>query len=169
MLAERLESTHLDSVQQTVSEFSTSNRDLLENLSEQLNSILRQHNDVWVLADERQIADAQQKILDSLQFPQIQERRHRIHDAHEETYQWVLQPMPYHRQRWDKFLAWLSSCGAAKRIFWIHGKPGSGKSTLMCFLDENISVQPHASMAENGTVVRAQCFFGTPDTRYKSL
>src|SRR5436190_826923 len=143
LLAEQLENTNLDSVQQTVAEFLTSNRDLLENLSARLDSIFIQHNDLRALADERQVADAQQNVLDSLRFSQIQERRDRIHRAHKDTYQWILQPMLDQRQRWDNLTAWLNSDEDSRRIYWIYGKPGCGKSTLMRFLDENISVHNH--------------------------
>jgi len=163
LLAEQLESTNLDSVQQTVAEFLTSNRDLLEKLSDQLDSIFPQHNDLRALADERQATDAQQKVLDSLQFSQIQERRDRVHRAHKETYQWILQPMLNQRQRWDSLTAWLASSEDLRRIYWIYGKPGCGKSTLMRFLHENINVHDHMlPWAENSTVVQAQCFFWNP-------
>src|SRR5271156_3335491 len=171
LLAEQLENTNLDSVQQTVAEFLTSNRDLLEKLSDQLDSIFTQHNDLRALADERQVADAQQKVLDSLQFSQIQERRDRVHRAHKETYQWILQPMLNQRQRWDSLTAWLASSEDLRRIYWIYGKPGCGKSTLMRFLHENINVHCHMlPWAEHSTVVQAQCFFWNPGhTLQKSL
>lgn len=163
LLAEQLENTNLDSVQETLSEFLTSNRGLLENLSDQLNSILTQHNDLRALVDERQVADAQQRILDSLQFPQIQERRHQIHGAHKETYQWILRSTPNQSQRWDNLITWLSSCTEPRRIYWIYGKPGSGKSTMMRFLDQNIVIPDHMlPWTENRTVLSAQYFFWNP-------
>lgn len=163
LLAEQLENTNLDSVQETLSEFLTSNRGFLENLSDQLNSILTQHNDLRALADERQVADAQQRILDSLQFSQIQERRHQIHGAHKETYQWILRSAPNQSQRWDNLIAWLSSCTEPRRIYWIYGKPGSGKSTMMRFLEQNIVIPDHMlPWTENRTVLSAQYFFWNP-------
>ncbi|KAK0624926.1 hypothetical protein B0T17DRAFT_638980 [Bombardia bombarda] len=37
--------------------------------------------------------------------------------------------------RWDNFSAWLAS--TTEKLYWISGKPGSGKSTLMKFLSLN--------------------------------
>ncbi|KAL9095011.1 MAG: hypothetical protein Q9165_002613 [Trypethelium subeluteriae] len=164
LLAEQLENTSLDSAQnQTILQFAVSNRDFLESLSDHLNAILSQHNDVEALTEERQVADAQQKILDSLHFLQDQERRHQIHEAHDKTYRWILQPVPSQRPRGDDLVAWLFSKAETRRIYWISGKPGSGKSTLMRFLDENISVLDHmCPWAAEHAVLRAQCFFWGP-------
>jgi hypothetical protein len=48
-----------------------------------------------------------------------------ISEAHHKTYEWI-----FERQEIG-FTEWLSR---GEGIFWIHGKPGSGKSTLMKFL-----------------------------------
>ncbi|KAL9073650.1 MAG: hypothetical protein Q9157_004660 [Trypethelium eluteriae] len=167
LLAEQLERTSLDATQnQTILQFAVSNRDFLESLSDQLNSILSQHNDVQALTEERQVADAQQKILDSLHFPQVQERRHQIHEAHNETYRWILRPGLDQRRRGDDMVAWLSSKMETRKIYWVCGKPGSGKSTLMRFLDDNISVRDHMfPWAADCTVLKAQWFFWGPGNK----
>ena len=54
-----------------------------------------------------------------------------------ETYQWIFSP-PESRTRWQaqhEFVKWLRS---GTEIFWINGKPGSGKSTLMDFIYQNL-------------------------------
>lgn len=112
-----------------------------------------------ILAHERQIADVQGRILNSLRFPQFQDRRHQIHEAHRETYQWILESASTHNQQWDSLLAWLSSSTESRRVYWIHGKPGSGKSTMMRFLDQNIVPSYHMlPWTENRMVLRAQYF-----------
>lgn len=64
-------------------------------------------------------------LLDSLDFDQRRCRHTKIHNAHPGTFSWVFP---------SKFEAWLQS---DHPIFWISGKPGSGKSTLMKFLVAN--------------------------------
>jgi hypothetical protein len=64
-------------------------------------------------------------VLDSLRFEQIEFRHAKIHDAHPNTFTWILS---------DQFTRWIQS---SEPIFWISGKPGSGKSTLMKFLADN--------------------------------
>jgi hypothetical protein len=163
ILAEQLESTNLDSLQQTVAEFLSTNRKTLENMSGKLDAIVIQHKNLQAIADERQVVDAQQKILDSLRFTLMQERRHQIHRAHKETYQWILQPMSNQSQSRDNFTSWLASSEDNRRIFWIYGKAGCGKSTLMRFIDEKISnLTSMFPWAQDGTVVRAQYFFWNP-------
>lgn len=159
-LAEQLNNVCLDSVQQTVAQFTASHRDLLEHLSNRLDSIFALHTDFRTLSDESQIAAARQSILDSLHFPQIRERRDHILRAHNETYQWILEPKQGGTQRWDDFISWLRASSSESRIYWVHGKIGAGKTTLLRFLDDNLSLHKHMlPWAKEAAVVRASCFF----------
>ncbi len=72
-----------------------------------------------------QLERATQQILESLYFPQIREREFAIPDAHQATFEWI-----YDTQT-TNFSPWLRSHGG---VYWISGKPGSGKSTFMKFL-----------------------------------
>jgi hypothetical protein len=159
-LAEQLNNVCLDSVQQTVAQFTASHRDLLEHLSNRLDSIFALHTDFRALSDESQMAAARQSILDSLHFPQIRERRDHILKAHNETYQWILEPKQGGTQRWDDFISWLRASSSESRIYWVHGKIGAGKTTLLRFLDDNLSLFKHMlPWAKEAAVVRASCFF----------
>ncbi|KAF2807226.1 uncharacterized protein BDZ99DRAFT_337271, partial [Mytilinidion resinicola] len=62
-------------------------------------------------------------ILRSLCFPTMRFRHSKIADAHPETFRWIASTY---------FIPWLQADDDA--IFWISGKPGSGKSTLMKYL-----------------------------------
>jgi ankyrin repeat protein len=66
--------------------------------------------------------------LDSLTFPQAQFRLEEISTAHKKTCQWIVgQP---------QYLNWMSEEALASHggFFWIKGKPGAGKSTMMKYL-----------------------------------
>lgn len=159
-LAEQLDNVSLESVQRTVAQFTASHRDLLEHLSNRLDSIFALHTDFRALSDESQMAAACQSILDSLYFPQIRERRDHIVKAHRETYRWILEPKQSETQRWDDFISWLRASSNENRIYWIHGKIGAGKTTLLRFLDGNLSLSQHMlPWAKETSVVRASCFF----------
>ena len=160
LLADQLGNVSLDSVQQTVTQFTASHHDLLEHMSKQLDSIFALQTSSRALNDETQLAAARQSILDSLYFPQIHERRDHILQAHHGTYQWILEPNLGGRQRWDDFISWLRASPGNNRIYWVSGKIGAGKSTLLHYIDSNRSLFQHAlPWAKEGAVVRASCFF----------
>ncbi|KAJ3960870.1 hypothetical protein N0V92_002491 [Colletotrichum tropicale] len=69
-------------------------------------------------------------LLDSLYFPQEVDRFHDIKPAHKGTFDWI-----YSKPRsgatkatWANFQSWLQHDSG---IYWVSGKAGSGKSTLM--------------------------------------
>jgi hypothetical protein len=106
---------------------------------------------------------AQQRVITSLQFPQMQERAQQIEAAHEQTYEWILQSRDKKAHRRDDLVTWLSSSTETRRIYWISGKPGSGKSTLMRFLGERLDVQEHMlPWAQGCSVIRAFYFSWSP-------
>ena len=92
LLAQQFDKVNPDSMQQTVAQFTASHCDLLERLSNQIDSIVTLHTDFRVLSDKDLVAAARQSILDSLYFPQIRDRRDHIPEAHKKTYQWILEP-----------------------------------------------------------------------------
>ena len=66
-----------------------------------------------------------QRVLKSLVFHGIKLREEQIHRAHAKTFAWIFQDST------TPFKRWLTSNDG---IFWVNGKAGSGKSTLMKFL-----------------------------------
>ncbi|RSL57464.1 hypothetical protein CEP54_008277 [Fusarium duplospermum] len=80
----------------------------------------------------REIIDRRciKRILSTLWFRMIDDRRETIPDAHRETFRWALNP-PTDDHPWDDLSHWLR---AGTGIYWISGKAGSGKSTLMKYL-----------------------------------
>ena len=101
-----------DHVKTHITEFNLS---LIEQLNEQ----------------RRQQHDQQQhdQFLRSLWFEEIHTRKNDIADSHSQTLHWMFEDDA--TRPWDSFCSWLQG---NDRLYWINGKPGSGKSTLMKFL-----------------------------------
>lgn len=72
---------------------------------------------------------AQHRVLQSLQFPQMQERKEEISSAYENTYEWLFQTDPSARNDWHSFVSWARSANTPHSIYWIHGKPGESAQT----------------------------------------
>ncbi|KAL8907653.1 MAG: hypothetical protein Q9171_005769 [Xanthocarpia ochracea] len=77
---------------------------------------------------------ARERFRDSLFFPDIEAREDEIADAFEGTCRWIFDP-PLNEttkaRKWHKFGDWLKD---GKDNYWVSGKPGSGKSTLMKYI-----------------------------------
>ena len=71
--------------------------------------------------------DVVQRLLDSLEFETINTREEEIHEAYAETFQWIFNDSGDAVGPWCNFVEWLES---GKEIYWINGKPASGKSTV---------------------------------------
>ncbi|OAK95310.1 hypothetical protein IQ06DRAFT_258278, partial [Phaeosphaeriaceae sp. SRC1lsM3a] len=73
------------------------------------------------------LAEQRQALLNSLRFDQVDARKMIIKTAHSKTCTWILENAEY--------LHWLDKNKVRDHhgFFWIKGKPGTGKSTLMKF------------------------------------
>ena len=71
------------------------------------------------------------KFLQSLHFPEIDLRQETITSAHGKTFEWIFDGRQDLHVSWDSFTDWLQN---DEQLYWILGKPGSGKSTLMSFI-----------------------------------
>ncbi|KAK8085062.1 hypothetical protein PG997_006333 [Apiospora hydei] len=85
------------------------------------------------LAEEDLTRRCQKRVLDRLWYRVIDDRRNDVAEAHPQTLQWALQPSNT-GIHWDSLPEWLEE---GSDIYWLYGKPGSGKSTLMKFLFEH--------------------------------
>ncbi|KAF2873979.1 hypothetical protein BDV95DRAFT_319043 [Massariosphaeria phaeospora] len=102
-----------------------------------------------------QVSDNQlQTFKRSLEYPEMNARRNMaaINDIHEGTFHWVLHEATTDNHtplKWPSFTEWLRS---EEKTYWICGKPGSGKSSLIRFLldetDTKIFLQQWKSDAE---------------------
>lgn len=72
-------------------------------------------------------------LLASLYFRQEYDRFHDINSAHKGTFEWIFRDSPSaaNKATWSNFDDWLRHHAG---IYWISGKAGSGKSTLMKLL-----------------------------------
>ncbi|RYC58805.1 hypothetical protein CHU98_g7404 [Xylaria longipes] len=94
-----------------------------------------------------------QRILSTLQFDTRPVRHDSIPEAHVSTFKWIFE---------SRFSKWLRD---GDGIFWITGKPGSGKSTLMKFIaDHEISNKIANEWAAPKPVVIACHYFWNPGT-----
>ena len=70
------------------------------------------------------------QLLENLWFPEMYAREMQIKETARETFKWIFHT-PESDRPWDDFPRWLGSTDAR---YWISGKPGSGKSTLMRYI-----------------------------------
>ncbi|KAK4152929.1 hypothetical protein C8A00DRAFT_34326 [Chaetomidium leptoderma] len=106
----------------------------LDSLSRGISRLALTKGDLEVVAKE-------QAVLRSLNFSSRPVRHDNIPLAHEKTFRWILEPPPDGHEDHDgsdrskyRFLDWLRG---GDGIFWVSGKAGSGKSTLMKFLADH--------------------------------
>lgn len=92
------------------------------------------------LSTESQTLDCQLRLLRSLSYRTIRLRHSSIKSAHADTFKWALSEQ-------HDFARWLRT---GRGIYWIRGKAGSGKSTLMRFLSENPSTTEYLTEWAHG-------------------
>lgn len=73
------------------------------------------------------------QFLRQLHYHGIKDREYGIPEAHEETFKWVFNDSEDESADWSNLREWLES---DEQIYWLSGKAGSGKSTLMRFLSQ---------------------------------
>lgn len=96
-------------------------------------------------------------LLKSLGFPTMAMRQEIIPEAHQRTFEWIFRDPVAHHKPWSNFYQWLN-CGSG--IYWINGKAGSGKSTLMKFVRNHERTESELQMwAQNGILITPAFFF----------
>lgn len=118
-----------------------------------------------------------ERLLQSLKFPGSNERRNQVSEAYEKTFKWIYMgddgpsqedPMLSDLEdvdladpseaNWDLFSNWLSSTAG---IYWISGKPGSGKTTLVKYVLDHPRTATYLDMWSPGTL-KISHFFWRP-------
>ncbi|ERF68231.1 hypothetical protein EPUS_08668 [Endocarpon pusillum Z07020] len=107
----------------------------------------------------------QERVLERLWYRMIDERKNNVAEAHFKILQWALHP-PTPEVDWDDLSEWLRS---GSGIYWVSGKAGSGKSTLMKYLYQHPEIQTLLETWVPGRrLVMANFFFwhhGTPEQK----
>ena len=78
---------------------------------------------------QQHIQQRHDQILNSLRFTEMHSRMNDIVESHTDTFHWIFEEDA--SRPWDSLYKWLRDDDP---VYWINGKPGSGKSTLMKFL-----------------------------------
>jgi NACHT domain len=108
--------------------------------------------------------DFNPSLLKGLQFPTMTHRCMEIVEAHRKTFRWILHdcisPSCDHSTHlarpWSNFAQWLRRDGG---IYWVNGKAGSGKSTLMKFISEQPEVVSHIAAWAAGADLHVSHFY----------
>lgn len=104
----------------------------------------------------------QRKVLDSLYFEKIDYREHMIDERHKTTLRWVFTPSAENRSKWSDVATWLRGSDG---LYWVSGKAGSGKSTLMKWLfHEDRTRDLLKSWAGDKNLLITKYFFWGPGT-----
>lgn len=106
---------------------------------------------------ERRGIQKRESILQTLNFNQLHERELAVGEAHEGTATWI-----FDETKPTKFVTWLQKSNG---MYWITGKAGSGKSTLMKFLtDHPKTLQYLMEWANGNDLIVAKHYFWSPGT-----
>ncbi|KAL9593216.1 MAG: hypothetical protein Q9219_007641 [cf. Caloplaca sp. 3 TL-2023] len=97
-----------------------------------------------------------QQFLESLFFPEIESRQEQIPEVFENTCSWIFDSPDSERRQWPSFRDWLV---AGQGVYWISGKPGSGKSTLMKYLINEDRTQKYLNKWKGDTDLHVVSFF----------
>ncbi|MDI1486102.1 MAG: hypothetical protein OHK93_004292 [Ramalina farinacea] len=105
---------------------------LLQNHTSSVTESINQKLQTLDLSHERNLYC--DKYLASLHFPEIHSRQEKIAKAHQETFKWIFDDSVEAVRPWANFVHWLKT---ESGIYWISGKAGSGKSTLMNYIQQD--------------------------------
>lgn len=100
------------------------------------NRQLKEHMDMKFDSHAKAMEDriSHTRLLESLFFPDIVAREQQISDAFEGTCRWIFDSsddQEIQSRPWSNFRKWLET---ENGVYWISGKPASGKSTLMKYI-----------------------------------
>ncbi|KAF7540889.1 hypothetical protein G7054_g1068 [Neopestalotiopsis clavispora] len=118
-----------------------------------------------VSLSERDVAK-EQAILYSLDYERRTARYEAISEAHRKTFNWLFDDAERKALGAEKFLDWIKSSG---EVFWISGKPGSGKSTFMKFVADHEQILKAASLWANPSevIIASHYFWKAGDSMQK--
>lgn len=102
------------------------------------------------------------QLLRKLPFESMRRREEQVPEAHEKTFGWVFQPPDAQHteengtRSWTSFVDWLEN---GSSLYWITGKAGAGKSTLMKLIcTDNRTTTLTRNWAKDHPVVISYCY-----------
>ena len=112
--------------------------------------------------------ESYKRLLESLYFPDMHARQEGIEEAHKQTFEWIFEKSGDNVHPWHNFIGWLEN---GRDTYWIAGKAGSGKSTLMNFIcHDPRTVAALRTWSGSDEIFISQFFFWNPGTELqKSL
>ena len=96
--------------------------------------------------DQKIFRVVHKQLRESLHFSTITDRFEAVTESHPNTCQWIFQrpedtdQFHNHGRHWSPFVDWLRH---GNGIYWINGKAGSGKSTLMKYIFNKYETRRH--------------------------
>ncbi|KAJ5005429.1 hypothetical protein K4K48_007180 [Colletotrichum sp. SAR 10_66] len=122
-------------------------------------------DDVFHYLNQTLTSEKRKAILGTLYFNQLEEREVTLPETHRRTFEWIFEGSPTASgtgKASDTFTRWLQHHAG---IFWVTGKAGSGKSTLMKFLTHHDETKRLLGVwADKSDLVIAQHYFWSPGT-----
>jgi hypothetical protein len=97
-------------------------------------------------------------ILESLNYSMMTSRYERVVEAHPETFEWIFRSSSRGQAQWNSFPDWLQT-SASQGVYWVSGKAGSGKSTLMKHILDDAKTYEYLAAWGQGTPVCIASFF----------
>lgn len=129
--------------------------------------LLRGHKTIVPLSRERNTS--YEMFLEDLAYHRMNERRFQIRAAQKGTYEWLLDPQARDVPWTQNMRQWLSADKATKRIYWISGKPASGKSTVIRLLDQEIDPNVHLRVwTRDRALLKVHHYFWNPGSALQS-
>ena len=99
-------------------------------------------------------------ILDGLSFMSMKDRQEEVAEAHRQTFEWIFDDTDETKPG-SNFARWLKG-DDGDGIYWINGKAGSGKSTLMQFMYNHKTTARYLHLWAGAVpLTRARFFFWT--------
>lgn len=114
------------------------------------------------------------RFLQSLKYPDFNARRNQVLEAYSDTWNWIFPGKVEELSdyaflsaiKWDSFSDWLSSSDS---IYWISGKPGSGKTTLFKYILEDQRTREHLDIWSRDCKIVSHYFWRPGSRMQKNL
>lgn len=165
----------LDSLKDDLRRIRSPRADAVDDLAERLDQVdIGSFDKDRIKLVEKTLADCQacqekyereKTVLKSFKFETMFHRYEAIAEAHQKTFEWIFKPASFPStdpRSKITFKEWLQS---GDGVYWIAGKPGSGKSTLMKYLaDSHETKNCLLSWAGDARLGTATFYFWGPGT-----